>query len=104
MQRFSPKLSIATGIAPRSVALRAPLMIFAAIVVAPLILVLRRRTPVLVLLGVVALFAVAGCGGGGSGPGTPPVITSTPSGTYTIVVTGANGANSKQVQLTMVVR
>ena len=66
---------------------------------------LRYGTSALIPIGglalvLVALFAAAGCGGGGKSSGT---TTATPAGTSTVVVTGTSGTLSNQTTITLTV-
>jgi len=68
----------------------------------------RRRALVgMVLAGMLLMMALGlascGGGGGGGGGGTPPP-TGTPSGTYSITVTGTSGSLSHQVSVSLVVQ
>jgi len=47
-------------------------------------------------------FWMAGCGGGGSG-GDPPSVSGTPTGTYSLMLTGTSPNTTAQVTLTLTV-
>jgi hypothetical protein len=62
----------------------------------------ERAVSISILL--TTMIVAAGCGGGGSSTnGPPPPIVGTPAGTYTITVTGASGAFSGKIDLTLIV-
>jgi hypothetical protein len=63
---------------------------------------LRRLIGVAILVLTCAL--LAGCGeAAGSNAGSPGVVTGTPAGTYTVVVTASSGSVSRTVKLTLAV-
>lgn len=55
----------------------------------------RRWMPMLVVLAMVALAGVIGCGGGSKSSTTSTVVPGTTSGTYTFTITGTDSTNSK---------
>jgi len=54
----------------------------------------RRSTMVPLASALLLTLALAGCGGGGSSPITPPSNPGTPAGNYTLTVTGTAGSGS----------
>jgi hypothetical protein len=57
----------------------------------------------LVLMPIVAVTLLVGCGGG-SGSTTPPPNTGTPAGTYTVVVKATSGSQTATTNLTLIVQ
>jgi hypothetical protein len=55
----------------------------------------RRWMSMLVVLAMVALAGVIGCGGGSKSSTTPTAVPGTTSGTYTFTITGTDSTNSK---------
>ncbi len=74
---------------------------FALLPIAGLLIIRRRKLAAIAAFGVIAL-ALVGCGGGGSGGGgTTP---GTPSGTYSLKVTGTDGGLVHDSTLTLTVQ
>jgi hypothetical protein len=71
----------------------------------PLALSAKTRKRTIPILVVIALFstAVLGCGGGGDGS-SPPRVTGTPSGAYTLTVTGTSGMVTQTTTLNLTVQ
>jgi hypothetical protein len=63
----------------------------------------RRALRILLLSGLLALFAGCG-GGGGSTPPPPPLDPGTPRGTYTIAVTATSGSFSHSASFQLIVQ
>ena len=81
-------------------------LILAAFAVAVIVAASRKGAPakgVLCGVAIAILFAIAlaACGSGGGDPGG--IISGTPSGQYTITVTGSAGGTNHSVALTLVV-
>jgi photosystem II stability/assembly factor-like uncharacterized protein len=66
----------------------------------------RKQFAALFFLLIALQFAamLVACNGGSAGPPPPPPQGGTPSGTYTITVTGTSGTAQRTVQLTLVVQ
>lgn len=71
----------------------------------------RRRLRLALVLGSTGLYLalLLGCGGGGAVSSSPPIVppnnTATPTGTYTLVVTGTSvGVPARSLELTLIVR
>ncbi|QNI31991.1 choice-of-anchor D domain-containing protein [Alloacidobacterium dinghuense] len=81
----------------------------ASLLLLPLLLQISKGRRILsgCLFTVIALCALAGCGGGSSGntqPSNPTSPPTTPAGTYTLTVTATTGSTSIKQNLTLVVQ
>jgi subtilisin family serine protease len=66
-----------------------------------MVLPARRRAQGALALGMLWVLVWAACGGGGGAPPPPPPCFPTPSGTYTLTVSGTSGGLSKTTTLTL---
>jgi len=66
----------------------------------------RKQVAALFFLLIALQFAamLEACNGGSAGPPPPPPQGGTPSGTYTITVSGTSGTAQRTVQFTLVVQ
>jgi hypothetical protein len=98
-------VNVSTSSAVRAKASKSVYPLFAVLLVISLLSLTNRSAKCcLVLLGLLCVFGINGCGGGSnsnSGPGNSSQTT--PPGTYSLTITGTGGTGSQSITLTLIV-